>query len=467
MLKVILITIYIASIITVIFIERKNPAEAMLWVFIMVCLPYVGTLFYLVFGNTTAIKLISFTRKKRLSELGYKDTAKHIDVDEAFVSDEDGEVMRFNFAYNQSEITCYDTAEVFTSGKEHYEHLFADIASAKETIYIEFFTIHHDIVGEALVKALTERAKSGVTVYVMCDFLANLSTPAKMFRPLVKAGGKVLRLKPYLTHYRSHRKIVVIDGEISYIGGMNIGKQYANMAEKKNPWRDTQVRLTGACSKILTDYFLSDWLCAVRKNECGYYLSEIKKNGNKEDHATKNFCQFIVGGVDNTRESSKMVYLSLIRSAKEKIRIQSPYFIPDPSILDALKVAAASGVEVEIMIPGIKANFFIEPITNYYCGQLLEHGAKIYKYNGYIHAKTLTVDNELCAIGSVNMDIRSLTVDDEVCGVFYQNDFVKEYVAIFERDIENTFPYTKEKFESRTGWDRILESFFLLFSPLM
>lgn len=205
----------------------------------------------------------------------------------------------------------------------------------------------------------------------------------------------------------------------------------------------------------------------MRKNECSYYLAEIGSKKSKEHNNTQNSCQFVAGGVDNSLESSKMVYLSMIRSAKKRIRIQSPYFIPDVSILDALKVAIASGVEVEVMIPKIKANFFIDPVTNYYCGQLLQYGAKIYKYNGYIHAKTLTIDNELCAIGSVNMDVRSLMVDDEVCGIFYQNDFVEKYSAVFDDDISSCCVYTQEEFESRTRWDKIKEIFFLLFAPLM
>lgn len=467
MFTFLLFVIYIGSILTVIFLERKNPIEAMLWVFIMIFLPYVGTILYLAFGNTTTIRLVAFFRKRRLKKMEYPDAPQSMKIDGSLLSAEDKQVMRFNYVYNQSEITCYDTAEIFTSGKEHYTRLFADIASAKETIYIEFYTIHHDRIGEALVNALTQRAKAGVTVYVMCDFIANLSTPKKMFRPLMEAGGKVLRLKPYLTHYRSHRKIVVIDGCISYIGGMNIGKQYANLAEKKNPWRDTQVRLTGACCGSLTNYFLTDWFCAVRRKEYAPCLRELQRRPRTEQQITGNLCQFIVGGVDNTLESSKMVYLSMIRSAKQRIRIQSPYFIPDASILDALKVAAASGVEVELMIPGIKASFFLDPVTNYYCGQLLQYGAKVYKYQGYIHAKTLTVDHELCAIGSVNMDVRSLRVDDEVCGVFYHNQFVEQYLAIFDRDIRHSQRYGPDQFEKRTTWDRMKESFFLLFAPLM
>lgn len=182
---------------------------------------------------------------------------------------------------------------------------------------------------------------------------------------------------------------------------------------------------------------------------------------------TPSLCQFIAGGVDTDKEAVKMCYLSMIRSAKKRIRIQSPYFIPDASVLDALKTAAASGVEIELMIPGIKASFFLDPVTNYYSGQLLEYGTKVYKYKGYIHAKTMVIDEELCCIGSVNMDMRSLMLDDEVCGVFYENQLVQKYNAIYDQDIENCIPYTWEHFKERNKKERVLESIFLPFAPLM
>ena len=157
----------------------------------------------------------------------------------------------------------------------------------------------------------------------------------------------------------------------------------------------------------------------------------------------------------------------MIRSAKKKIRIQTPYFIPDASILDALKTAAAAGVQIELMIPGIKASFFLDPVTTYYSGQLLEYGAKIYKYHGYVHAKTMVIDDELCCIGSVNMDMRSLMVDDEVCGVFYSNDLVSRYTDCFSKDIESCTEYTRQDYDGRSTGERFAEDFFLLFAPLM
>lgn len=468
LLLFLLFLIYILMIVAVIFVERKTPTEALLWVLILICMPYLGALLYLIFGSTLNIKLTAYTRKKRLHN-----QALHIPmmtvgaVDNFDISDEDRQVMQFNARYNQGAVTCYDEAQVYISGETHYRQLFEDIKNAKQAIYIEFYTIHHDQVGEALVRALTAKAKEGVEVFVLCDFFANMSTPEKMFRPLRDAGGKVIRIKPYFTHYRSHRKIVVIDHHISYIGGMNIGKQYANLAKKKNPWRDTQVRMVGPCAYVLSEYFLVDWMCAVKRKDWDKAMAHIEAIPLQTTVLNPNLCQFVVGGVDTDKEAVKMCYLSMIRTAKKRIRIQTPYFIPDASILDALKTAAASGVDIELMIPGIKASFFLDPVTTYYCGELLEFGAKIYKYNGYIHAKTMVIDEEACCIGSVNMDMRSLQVDDEVCGVFYANKMVRDYLAIYDRDIMDCQVYTQEEFLARGRKEKIMEGFFLLFAPLM
>lgn len=473
-MKVVLLLIYILLILGVIFIERKSPTEAVLWVLVMVCLPYVGVFFYLVFGSTFALKINAYLRRKRLKKY-YEGTEKEkkeykqpsYDLSKFFLSEEDMQVMNFNSVYNQSEISCYDGIDIYTGGKSHYEKLFDDIKHAKHNIYIEFYTIHHDAVGEAFVAALAKKAAEGLDVLVLCDSFANLSTPEKMFAPLREAGGKVIRMKPFLTHYRSHRKIVVIDHNISYIGGMNIGVQYADQAKVKTPWRDTQVRMTGRSAEVLDRYFLIDWLCSVKRKDFDSEIRYMDELPAPRTDMNDNLCQFVVGGADNDKESVKMCYLSMIRSAKKCIRIQTPYFVPDESILDALKTAAAAGVKIKLMIPGIKASFFLDPVTTYYAGQLLEYGAEIYKYKGYIHAKTLVIDDELCCIGSVNMDMRSLMVDDEVCGVFYSNGFAKRYLEIYEKDIENCTPYTFKQFEMRSTSEKFAESFFLLFAPLM
>ena len=467
MLKLILFAVYIALILTVIFVERKRPTEALLWVLVMICIPYAGVLLYLIFGSTFTIKLTALMRNKRLKEKQHLINIPEETGAEDALSEEDISVIHFNSVYNNCSISTYDNIDIFTDGRSHYESLFRDIENARNCIFIEYYTIHTDEVGPALADALTKKAQEGVQVLVLYDFLANVSTPLKMFRPLIEAGGHVIRIKPYLTHYRSHRKIVAVDHKISYIGGMNIGRKYMNLDKKKNPWRDTQIRMQGACTSVLDEYFLKDWLCAVRKKDLDSTIEYIDSIREPAILKSRQLCQFIVGGVDTNKESIKMCYLSMIQSAKEKIRIQTPYFIPDASILDALKTKAAAGVKIELMIPGIKASFFLDPVTTYYCGQLLEYGATVYKYNGYIHAKTMVIDEELCCIGSVNMDMRSLMVDDEVCGIFYENDFVRRYIHLFEKDTKDCRVYTWNDFQTRSRKERAAEGFFLLFAPLM
>ena len=466
-MKMILILIYVLLVLGVIFVERKNSTEAIFWVVILLCLPYVGVLLYLIFGSTIGIKITAANRTKRLKDCYQKLRVSISEKRQCEISEEDLQVIHFNKVYNNSPLTYYEKAEIFTNGREHYSSLFEDIKKAEKSIHVEFYTIHHDLVGQEFITLLTEKAKEGVEVIVMCDFIANLSTPHKMFQPLMEAGGKVKRLKPYLTHFRSHRKIVAIDGKTAYIGGMNIGKQYANLSKVKNPWRDTQIRMEGQCAQVLESYFMADWFCAVHKKELEEAGQIADRIFLEKDLGGNYPCQFVMGGVDTEKEAVKMCYLSMMRSAKKSIRIQTPYFIPDESILDALKTAAASGVHVELMIPGIKASFFLDPVTNYYCGQLLSYGANVYKYKGYIHAKTMIIDEELCCIGSVNMDMRSLMVDDEICGVFYENRLVRQYNSIYSEDIKNCIEYTKQEFDKRSKKERLRESFFLLFAPLM
>lgn len=462
MLNWILLTVYLLLLLGVILLEQKNPTEAVMWVVILICLPYLGAVLYLIFGDTMSMKLTRYRRSRRLQPFLASGPSGNPDSP-AGMSHTDHSVFRSNLLCSNVPLTSCETIQIFTDGESHYRQLFQDIAGASESIRLEYYTIHHDRVGKALAALLAEKAKEGVEVQVLCDCLANLSTPSSMFSDLTRAGGRVLRLKPFLTHYRSHRKIAVIDQEIGYIGGMNIGEQYADLAKKKTPWRDTQVRLTGPCVPELERHFSMDWLCGLPSREWRQYrLPELR---------TRSFsgspCQFVTSGADSIHPNMKLCYLSMIRSAKTRIRIQSPYFVPDSSILDALLTAALSGIKVELMIPGIPSSFFLEPVTSYYVRQLLECGADIFKYKGYIHAKTMIIDDDLCCIGSVNLDIRSLLVDDEICGIFYDDSFVSLYNSQFDRDLDSCTPYTSEDDQKRTLAQRLSERFFLLFAPLM
>lgn len=470
----IIFIINIALILSVVFIEHKNPNEAVLWIAVLTIFPIVGIIFYLIFGSTLGIKIRYLIREHKLSKGYYKYVYEQLNqVKSRYIYSEDPMknnlkgMVEFNLNYSHGLITKYNEIETIISGKEKYNRLFKDIKEAQKSIHIEYYSIHNDEVGIALVEALTKKAEQGLDIKVMFDKMGSITTPMKMFNPLIKSGGKVRSVKPYFTHYRNHRKIVVIDGKIAYIGGMNIGKQYANLGKKKNPWRDTHIRIRGDGVYVLQYYFLGDWIFANKKENIDFYNKNIEVLF--PTHNINNYlpCQFVEGGVNTEKESIKMSYLKMITSAKDRILIQSPYFIPDSSIFDALKMALASGVKVEVMLPEIKASFFLQPVGDYYIDKLLEYGIKIYKYKGYIHAKTLSIDGLVTCIGSVNLDIRSLQVDDEICGFIYDENFTRKHELIFENDKKSCNELDYEKFIDRGFWRKAQERFYRLFEPLM
>lgn len=474
MLEELLVVVNIGLILLVVFIEHKNPREVLLWVAILIVLPVLGIILYLIFASTIDIKLAYYIKNKKLDNMYRKHVYEQLNKmkvervnTENLTQRRMREMIQFNLSYSEGLLTENNRIEQITDGKEKYKRMFRDIDEAQTSIHIQYYGIHNDLVGHALVAHLTQKAKEGIQIKVLFDGMGSLSTPNKMFRPLIEVGGKVKRIRPYLTHYRNHRKIVVIDGKIAYMGGMNIGKQYMNLGKKKKPWRDTQMRVIGDGVFALQYYFLYDWFYANKAETME--LTDHQLADLFPSHQVSHFlpCQFVAGGVHTDKEMIKMSYLKMINCAQEKILLQSPYFIPDESILDAFKVAAASGVEIEIMLPQIKPSFFLQPVGDYYIDKLLDYGVKVYKYKGYMHAKTLSIDGVITCIGSVNMDIRSLEIDDEICGFMYDEAFTREHEAIFKKDKENAIELDYEAFRRRGMGRKILERVFRLLEPIM
>lgn len=473
-IEMIIFIINTLLIISVIFIEYKNPSETLLWVVILSIFPILGILIYLMFGSTFGIKLTYMIRSKKLGNEYRKiifEQLNKVKVTHVFkekLSDEQIESMvNFNLNYSNSLLTDNNKIDQITSGQEKYERLFKDIEKAEVSIHIQYYSIHNDSVGRRLIELLTDKAVQGVEVKVMYDSIGSIATPKRVFKSLIEAGGKVKKIKPFFTHYRNHRKIVVIDGLTAYIGGMNIGEKYINLSKVKTPWRDTQIRIQGDGVYLLQYYFLFDWFYVNSPKDLN--ISDINISELFPRHSIKEKlpCQFIAGGVDTDKEYIKMSYMKLINTAKDKIMLQSPYFIPDSSIMDAFKIAAASGVKIELMLPEVKPSFFLESVGNYYISQLIDYGVKVYKYKGYIHAKTISIDTLATCIGSVNMDIRSLKVDDEICAFIYNKKFAESYEEIFEMDKSNCSELDYEAFKNRRLLKKVVERFFRLFEPLM
>lgn len=267
-------------------------------------------------------------------------------------------------------------------------------------------------------------------------------------------------------NYRNHRKIVVIDGRVGFVGGFNVGREYLGMDEKKfGYWRDTHLRIEGAAVTSLAVRFVLDWNYAAKENlfqeDALFEIPEYEKAG-------RDPVQIISSGPDSQIKTIHDNYLRLIHSAKDHVYLQTPYFIPDDSILDALKIAARSGVDVRIMIPCKPDHPFVYWATYSYIGEMVEAGAKCYVYdNGFLHAKTVTVDGTVACVGTANMDFRSFGLNFEVNAVIYSEETTQKLEQRFENDMTKSTQITRNAYHQRSLVIRGKEQFSRLLSPLL
>ncbi|MDL2220661.1 cardiolipin synthase [Eubacteriales bacterium OttesenSCG-928-N14] len=460
----------IISTISVIFIERKKPHEALLWVLILNAFPLGGMLLYLAFGSTLWIKITYKIRSGKADEhfrSVMEEVVKQPQMEDIYklLSESQKKCLSFNQQYSHSYPSPRNRIEILTSGKEKYERLFEDLSNAQHSINIVYYGIHNDWVGKRLMEILSERACAGVDVRLLYDGMGSFLTPSRFFKKLRKAGGKVKAIKSLFTHFRNHRKIVVIDGLIGYTGGMNIGKKYVGEKKDKTPWRDTQIRIEGDGVYFLQYFFVYDWLFAYPRKK--FTDEQIIQLFPQHDINELMVGQVIGSGVDRDEYAIKMAYLRMVSAAQKRIVIQTPYYIPNTSLQNAITIAASSGIEVIIMLPQRKSSFFLQPTTRYYISELLSYGVKVWLYDGYLHAKTITIDDEITCIGSVNIDIRSMEVDDEICMCVYDAAFAQRHMHTIEDDLAHSAPLDVEAFNKRPLWQRFAERIFALFAPLM
>ena len=464
----------ILAILAVIFFEQKKPSEALFWVIIILISPILGVPLYFIFGATIGFTWARIWRKKQYTDLymqvlqaelqkAHEQRAAEIATKQPEVSG----LVRLNAVLGDSVLLQHNSVQIFTGGQKKYAQLFADLEAAEISIHMEYYGFHPDKVGKKVIEVLTRKAEEGIDVKLMFDGIGGLRMRNRYFKNYLRAGGMLVRTKSIFTHFRNHRKIVVVDGRIAYTGGMNIGKQYIDEHKKKTPWRDTHLRVVGDACYSLQYFFLSDWIVNSNARRTGLTPHLIRKLFVPHDVRETLYCQVVAGGVDDERQSIKMGFLKMIAAAKYKIVLQTPYFIPDETLLNAFKMAAAAGVEVEIMLPQVSPSFFLKPASDYYIAQMLPLGVKVYLYDGYLHAKTMVVDDNQCVIGSANMDIRSMEVDDEVCIFFYGEEMNARYTHVIAADKKRCTKLDVQAFLNRSIWRRMNERIFALFAPLL
>lgn len=477
----------VAEIITVIFglstiliailimLENRNPSRTVAWLLILLAFPVLGFILYILFGqnlrkkrkvrrhfrDSDVLELDSVIRNqlKMLQEPEYK-LHQNINSHKRLI----------NLVLNNSSapFTINNRARVLTNGQETFAAILDSISKAKDHLHLEYYIVKPDNIGRKIQQLLIKKARQGVEVRLLYDGVGGRKLKADYLNPLKDAGAEIAVYLPVKfpffqsrINYRNHRKIVVVDGMVGYVGGLNIGDEYLGQG-KLGFWRDTHMKLEGEAVYFLQRIFLHDWHFATKKKlTSSKYFPELPQYGSLP-------VQIATSGPDTEWASILQSHFAVIVSARERIYITSPYFVPDESILMALKTAALSGVDVKLILPSIPDYRIVFWASMSYLPEVIEAGVKVYLYQkGFMHAKVLLVDGVVASVGTTNMDMRSFNLNFEVNALIYDKNIVKRLEEDFYKDLEDSRLVTYEECMNKGFWTRFKESSARLLSPIL
>ena len=463
--------------IALIFMERRDPTSTWAWLLVLFFIPIFGFFIYLLLGRQLREKhLFRWEGRSKIGieklidyqiEAIEEDTLEFRLDDTAHYQD----MIYLHLRNNHAVLTQDNDVQVFNDGEAKFEALLHDLEHAKDHIHFQYYILRLDHLGKRILDVLVRKAKQGVKVRVLFDDIGSRGLRKRHLRELTDNGGEVEAFFPAIMplinprlNYRNHRKIVVIDGRIGYVGGFNVGDEYLGLNSKFGYWRDTHLRIEGSALHPLQTRFILDWNQASEKHDIEYaerYFPAIPRKGSVG-------MQIVSSGPDSEWEQIKDGYLKMIFIAKKYIYIQTPYFIPDISFLDALRIACLSGIDVRIMIPNKPDHMFVYWATYSNIGKLLKAGAKVYIYeNGFLHTKQIVVDDELSTVGTANIDVRSFKLNFEINAFIYDREKSHELAELFEQDMQLSTELTYEAYLQRSRMIKIKESVSRLLSPIL
>lgn len=479
MFKVFTVLIHVVNLLTMafmIFKEKRSTNSIIAWILILYLAPYVGFIVFILIGRKmNNANMFGFKNAELNTFKSYvnKNEEKNKYNKESLYEKNKDMILALE-AMDYSPYRNDNNVSMYSDGKLFFNELLESLKKAKKSINIEFYIFKNDDIGTKILNVLEEKAKEGVEVRLLYDSVGSRSLNRNVLNKLINEGGKVgeffpswLKFININMNFRNHRKIVVIDNNVGFVGGFNVGDEYLGKDSKFGYWRDTHIKFTGSAVNDLNLRFLADWRYATKEEVS---LEEIFE-ANEENSNSNNVGMQIVSSGPNLSDKYeiKMAYLKMIQKAKKYLYIQSPYLIIDNSISDSLKLAAASGVYVKIMIPGKGDHPFVYWANLVYAGDLIKEGIRVFHYdkNAFLHAKTVVIDDEVCSIGTANMDTRSFELNFEVSSFIYSEKIAKEQKYEFENDMKRCEELTLEKYQNRSRIVKIKESLSRLFSDVL
>ncbi|TYP70304.1 cardiolipin synthase [Paenibacillus methanolicus] len=466
--------VFIFQIGTILILEFRRPSKTVAWLLILFIFPIVGFIMYYFLAQEyrhrkTVRKRNVVAEEMRLQALRRcKMVHRPAELGTGEFSHQE-RLFRLLSGMSTSPITGCNQTEVLTNGEATYASILEAIEGANHHVHVEYYTIRNDRIGNKLKDALIRKAKQGVEVRVIYDGVGSYELHGSYVRELREAGihtqcflAPRLALFDKRINYRDHRKIVVVDGRIGFVGGINIGDEYLGGNPKLGFWRDTHVRIEGDAVYFLQDVFLKDWwFTAKERLSDPAYLPEHNCAGNEQ-------VQIISSGPDSLADAILECVFAAVSVAKRRIWITTPYFIPDASILMALRTAALSGVDVRLIIPYVADSNLVLRASLSYVEDLLAVGVRIYRYRkGFVHAKVLIIDDMLASVGTANMDMRSFFSNFELNALLFSQKAIKRLEGDFLDDLSVCEELSLSVFERRPRKAKAGEVLARMLSPLL
>ena len=469
---------YLASLtlsIIIVFIiinNKSNPSYKIAWIVPVMIFPIFGGLFYLLYGGNK----LSTREKLKMVIQNIEMTNSLKQDDEIIKKIGDKSIYAKNqseYILNYAKCPVYNNTETtyFKIGEEKFEALLRELKKAEKFIFLEYFIIQEGKMFNSILEILEEKAKQGVDVRLIYDDVGCIVTLPHNYKNTLEAKGIKCRvfnpIKPFFTrrlNNRDHRKIVVIDGDVGFTGGINLADEYINEYEKHGYWKDAGIMLKGDAVWNLTVMFLSMWDYIDNKEE-DYIKFKPSKN---KYYNSKGYVQPFDDSPLINEPIGETVYLNLINKAKDYIYINTPYLIIDNEMATALKIAAKSGVDIKIVTPYIPDKKFVHAVTKSYYESFIKDGIEIYEFTpGFMHAKTFVVDDEYGVVGSINLDFRSLYLHYE-CGVWlYKTESIKSMKDDYLETLKRCHKVTREECKNTSSIRKVLRLIIRMFAPLL
>lgn len=465
---------YIAQLAAIVLLEHRRQAHMTAWLFIAFVCPFIGFAAYLMLGRR--LQRIEALYSKHDNEERLRHAAKHVMVLTSVIEMGNEEMRSQNKLFNVLNglgpfpLTGNNRTKVLTDGESTFHAILGKLAESKHHIHLDYYTIRNDGIGGKFLNILAEQARKGVEVRVLYDGIGSLHLATSFMDTLRQAGAETCCFSPprfaffeRRLNFRNHRKIVVIDGKVGFLGGINIGDEYLGLNKKLGFWRDTHLQIEGDAVYYLQELFLRDWQTASGKAIPNFeeYMPP--------HHVEEGERALIVPGKPGVNDQKIVeVLFSAMAAAKTRIYVTTPYFIPDPSLAASLRTAARSGIDVKLIIPGIGDSDLVLLATMSYIEDMLNAGVRVYRYQkGFIHAKVLIVDSMLASVGTANLDMRSLYSNYELLALLFGEKSIQRLERDFINDLEHSVQIDREQFAARSRKQKAAESIMHMLSPLL